>query len=99
MGIYFDSNGIVNVFSIYCLAQKYHIKYNSKDQGGFFQVFTNKSVVELKPTEKGFHVLNLQTNPDAAFLLVNNSELYDSPVMPTEITDMVMEDKYKNIIS
>jgi hypothetical protein len=57
--------------------KKYHIKYDSKDQGGVFQVFTNKGVVEFKPTEKGLHVLNLQTNPDTAFLLVNDSELSD----------------------
>jgi hypothetical protein len=75
MGIYFDSNGIPNVLSLYRLAKKYHIKYDSKDQGGVFQVFTKRGVVEFKPTGKGLHVLNLQTNPDAAFLLVNDSEL------------------------
>ncbi len=46
-------------------------------RGGVFQVFANKGVDGFKPTEKGLHVLNLQTNPDVAFLLVNDSELYD----------------------
>jgi hypothetical protein len=55
-------------------------------KGGVFQVFANKGVVEFKPTEKGLHVLNLQTNPDAAFLLVNDSELYD-PVPPAQDND------------
>jgi hypothetical protein len=31
IGIYFNSNGIANVLFLYHLAQKYHIKYDSKD--------------------------------------------------------------------
>ncbi len=83
MGIYFDSKSIVNVLFLYCLAQKYHIKYNNKDQEGVFQVITNKGVVEFKPTKKGLQWLNLQTNPDTAFLLANDSEPYD-PAPPAQ---------------
>ena len=34
MGVYFDSNSIANVLSLFHLAPKYHIKYDSKDRGG-----------------------------------------------------------------
>ncbi len=50
--------------------------YNSRDCGGVFQVHTKKGIVEFKPTPKGLHALNLKANPEAAFLLVNDSNLH-----------------------
>ena len=71
--VYFDSQGIANVLSLYCLGQKFCVTYDSADRGGVFQVWTDKGVVEFTPTSKGLHALNLKDNPDAAYLLVNNA--------------------------
>ena len=70
--VYFDENGIANVLSLFRLSKKYHITYDSQDRNGVFRVFTDKGVVEFLPTEKGLHVLNLNDNPQAAYLLVNH---------------------------
>ena len=71
--MYFDLRGIANVLSLYRLGQKFCVTYDSADQGGVFQVWTDKGVVEFSPTSKGLHALNLKDNPDAAYLLVNNA--------------------------
>jgi hypothetical protein len=80
--VYFDARGIANILSLYQLGQKFKVTYDSTNRGGVFKVFTAEGVVEFKPTSKGLHALNLQDNPDAAFLLVNDSNLPfgDSPV-------------------
>ncbi len=81
--VYFDSNGIANVLSLFCFGQKYRITYDSQDRGGVFQVFTAKGVMEFKPTDKGFHALDHQENPKAAHLLVNDADLlYDQACRP-----------------
>ena len=71
--VHFDLRGIANVLSLYRLGQKFRVTYDSADQGGVFQVWTDKGVVEFTPTSKGLHALNLKDNPDAAYLLVNNA--------------------------
>jgi hypothetical protein len=52
--VYFDANRIANVFSLFTLAKKYWITYNSHDHDGVFWVFTSKGVVEFEPTERAF---------------------------------------------
>ncbi len=74
--VYFDSCGIANVLSLYCLGKKFQVAYDSRDCGCVFQVHTKMGIVEFKPTPKGLHPLNLKANPKAAFLLVNNADLY-----------------------
>jgi hypothetical protein len=79
--VYFDSRGIANVLSLYQLGQKFKVTYNSTDRGGVFKVFTRAGVIEFTPTEKGLHAINLPENPDAAYLLVNDTDLaFHSPV-------------------
>jgi hypothetical protein len=73
--VYFDSCGIANVLSLYCLGQKFRVTYNSLDRGGVFQVHMTKGVVEFKPTSKGLHALNLKDIPEAAYIFVNNADL------------------------
>jgi hypothetical protein len=80
--VYFNSNGIANVLSLYRLGRKFRVTYDSTDRQGVFQVHTAHSVVEFKPTPKGLHVLNLKDNPEAAFLLVNDAEVQLSPTQP-----------------
>jgi hypothetical protein len=80
--VYFNSNGIANVLSLYRLGRKFRVIYDSTDLNGVFQVHTKHGVVEFKPTPKGLHALNLKDNPDSAFLLVNDAEVQLSPAKP-----------------
>ena len=73
--VYFDARGIATVLSLYQLGQKFKVTYDSTDCGGVFKVFVTAGVVEFKPTPKGLHAINLRDNPDAAFLLVNDTNL------------------------
>jgi hypothetical protein len=73
--VYFDDRGIANVLSLYRLGKKFKVTYDSMDRGGVFKVYTKQGVVEFKPTTNGLHALNLKTNPEAAFLLVNDVDL------------------------
>jgi hypothetical protein len=77
--VYFNDRGIANVLSLYCLGKKFQVTYDSNDRGGVFHVHTMKGIVEFKPTNKGLHALNLKTNLEAAFLLVNNADLHLPP--------------------
>jgi len=73
--VYFDSRGIVNVLSLYQLGQKIKVTYDSTNRGGVFKVFTTAGVIEFAPTVEGFHGINLGENPDAAYLLINDTDL------------------------
>ena len=70
--VYFDNRGIANVLSLYRLGKKIKVTYDSTDRGGVFKVYTKQGVIEFMPTTTGLHVLNLKTNPEAAFLLVSS---------------------------
>jgi hypothetical protein len=72
--VYFDARGTANVLSLYHLGKKFHVTYDSQDRGGVFKVLTPHGVVEFKPTEKGLHALNLRENPEAAYMLVNDTD-------------------------
>ncbi len=61
--VYFDSRGIANVLSLYCLGKKIRVTHDSGHCDGVFQVHTTKEIVELKPTSKGLHAPNLKENP------------------------------------
>jgi hypothetical protein len=79
--VYFDSRSIANVSSLYHLGQKFKVTYNSTDRCGVFKVFTKAGVFEFAPTTKGLHAINIQDNPDAAYILVNNVNLsFASPI-------------------
>ena len=43
--VYFNSNGIANVLSLYRLGRKFRVTYNSNDRGGVFQVHTTHGLV------------------------------------------------------
>jgi hypothetical protein len=64
-----------HVLSLYCLGQNFWVTYDSRDQGGVFQVHTKRGIVQFKPSNKGLHALNLKDKPEVAYLLVNNVEL------------------------
>jgi hypothetical protein len=82
--VYFDARGIANVLSLYQFSQKFMVTYDSTDRGGVFKVLTPVGVVKFKPTQKGFHLLNLKHNPDTAFILVNDADLaYGKSRVPT----------------
>jgi hypothetical protein len=72
--VYFDARSIANVLSLYHFGKKCHITYDSQDCGGVFKVLTPHRVVKFKPTEKGLHALNLREIPEAAYLLVNDTD-------------------------
>ncbi len=94
--MYFDDRGIANVLSLYPLGRKFKVSYDSMDQGGVFKVHTNQGVIVFKPTTNGLHALNLKTNPEAAFLLVNDADL--QLPKPEEHQDHVatVRDNYDN---
>jgi hypothetical protein len=74
--VYFDDHGIANVLSLYHLGKKFKVTYDSTDHGVVVKVNTKQGIVEFKPTTNGLHALNLKTNPEAAFLLVNDADLH-----------------------
>jgi hypothetical protein len=82
MPAYFNSRGIVNILSLYCLGKKMWVTYNSSNCNGVYQVNTKKGIVEFKQTPKGWHTLNLKDNPKVAYQLVNGAEL----LLPTPDT-------------
>ncbi len=53
--VYVNKDGIVNVLSLFLLAKKHHMTYDSHDRGGVFKVHTSKGLIEFKPTSKGLH--------------------------------------------
>ena len=71
---YLNHDGIANVLLLYHLGCKYPITYNSQDPGGVFIVTTPCGVIEFRPTNNGLHYVDLNTNPEAAVLLVNSSQ-------------------------
>jgi hypothetical protein len=72
--VYLNQDGIANVLLLHLLAKKHHIMYGSCDSGGgVFKVHTTDGLLELKPTNKGLHALNLSNNPKAAHVLVTST--------------------------
>jgi hypothetical protein len=66
--------GIANILSLYLLAQKHHITYDSCNCGGVFKVHTFNVLLEFNPTSKGLHVLDLRNTPEEAHLLISYSQ-------------------------
>ena len=73
--VYVNKDGIANVLSLFLLAKKHHITYDSHDRGGVFKVHTPEGLIEFKPTSKGLHALDLHAQPEAAHLLVTSSHV------------------------
>jgi len=96
MPVYLDDRGIANVLSLYCLGRKFKVTYDSTDRGGVCKVYTKQGVVEFKPTTNGLHELNLKTNPEAAFLLVNDADLKLSKPEEHHVHIATVRDNYDN---
>ncbi len=45
-----DPHSIANVLSLYKAKQRHQVTYDSKDQGGVFQVHTDEGISEFKPS-------------------------------------------------
>ncbi len=78
--VYINHNGIANVISLFKLGKKYYITYNSFDHGKVFVVHTPCGIVEFAPTTTCLHIVDLNSNPDAAILLVNDVMFTYSPL-------------------
>ncbi len=67
-----DFHSIVNVLSLYKAKQHHQVTYDSKDQGGVFQVHTGEGIIEFKPSTWGLHYHNL-SDPESniELMLVN----------------------------
>jgi hypothetical protein len=50
-----DPPSIVNVLWLYEAKQGHQVTYDSKDQGGVFQVHTDEGILEFKPSARGLH--------------------------------------------
>jgi hypothetical protein len=50
-----DPHSIANVLLLYKAKQRHQVTYDSKDQGGVFQVHTDEGIVEFKPSAWGLH--------------------------------------------
>ena len=94
--VYFDDRGITNVLSLYRLGRKFKVTYDSTDRGGVFKVYTKQGVIEFKPTTNGLHSLNLKTNPEAAFLLVNDVDLKFPKPDEHQVHVATVHDNYDN---
>jgi len=96
--VYFDDRGIANVLSLYRLGRKFKVSYDSMDREGIFKVYTKQGVVEFefKPTTNGLRALNLKTNPEATFLLVNDADLQLPKPEEHQVHVATVRDNYDN---
>ena len=92
----FDNRGIVNVLLLYRLGKTFKVTYDSMDRGGVFRVYNKQGVVEFKPTTNGLHTLNLKTNPEAAFFLVNDVDLHLSEPDEHQVHVANVQDNFGN---
>jgi hypothetical protein len=69
-----DSYSIANVLLLYEAKQRHQVTYDSKDQGGVFQVHTNEEIVEFKPSARGLYCHNV-SDPESniELMLVNTT--------------------------
>jgi hypothetical protein len=94
--VYFDDRGIPNVLSLYRLGRIFKVSYDGTDRGGVFKEYTKQGVVEFKPTTNGLHALNLKTNPEANFLLVNDADLKLPKPEEHQVHVATVHDNYDN---
>jgi hypothetical protein len=76
-----DPHSIANMLSLYEAKQHHRVTYDSKDQGGVFQVHTGEEIVEFKPSAQGLHYHDVSDpKSNIKLMLVNtvreNSEGY-----------------------
>ncbi len=67
-----NPDSIANMLLLYKAKEHHRVTYDSKDQGGVFQVHTDEGIVEFKPSAWGLHyhnVSNLESN--IKLMLVN----------------------------
>ncbi len=67
-----NPHSITNVLLLYEAKQRHQVTYDSKDQGGVFQVHTNEGIVEFKPSVWGLHYHDVSdTESNIELMLVN----------------------------
>jgi hypothetical protein len=69
-----NPHSIVNVLSLYKAKQHHQVTYDSKDQGGVFQVHTDEGIVEFKPSARGIHYHNVLDPESNIELMLMNTE-------------------------
>ena len=79
--VYLNKSGIANVLSLKELGAQHRILYDSWDSSGVFKVHAPSGVIELTPTEKGLHALDVAANPETVTMLINHApDLIGSPI-------------------
>ncbi len=94
--VYFDGFGIANVLFLYRLGKKFKVTYDSMDRCSVFKVYTKQGVIEFKPTSNGLHALNLKTNPNDPFLLVNDADIRLSNPDDQQVHVATVQDNFEN---
>jgi hypothetical protein len=65
-------HGIANVLLLNEVKQRHRVTYDNHDQGGVFQVHTEKGIVEFKPSDQGLHYHDVSDkNSNIEIMLVN----------------------------
>jgi hypothetical protein len=73
--VYINTNGIANMLYLFCISQKHQITYDRHDHNSVFVVHTPCGVAEFYPTRNGLHIVDLNRDLEAAYLLVNDADL------------------------
>ncbi len=60
-----NPRSIANVLSLKSVVASHRMTYDSEDRGGVFQVHTPNGVVEIKPSERGLHYLDMAGHGDS----------------------------------
>ncbi len=77
MTVKHDPYSIANVLLLYGAKQHHRVTYDSKDQGGVFQVHTNEGVDEFKPSAWGLHYHNVSDlESNIKLMLLNTIRIF-----------------------
>ena len=62
--------GIANVVSMKSLTNRYHVRFDSQDHGGYFRVKTERGILRFLPHSIGLYYINLTKGENAKVLFV-----------------------------
>jgi hypothetical protein len=72
-----NPHSFANVLLVYEANQHHQVTYDSKDQGGVFQVHTDEEIVEFKPGARGLHYHDVsEPESNIKLMLVNTVRGY-----------------------
>ena len=68
--VWYHPEGVANILSLKTLKTRYHVTYDSKDNGGIFKVKTENGEIQFLPHFNGLHYLDMDRGEESAVTLV-----------------------------